>query len=286
MRILALVVLAAVSVGSLPAAARLDPGVPASERPAERPAAVAETEGAARLAVERAPDATSQRKATRPPPRKKRPTRPAPDPRNRRGPRSKANPGAIGLGAAGGAAGGALIGALTVGLSGLILAGVFAPPTLPVVITAAVVAIGVGLATPFLAALGGGGAVLLMDPRSKPDEWSGLLQCAASGYCAGLTLIGGTLLAGTPCGALPCAAPPTPGVDDIPGPDQPAQWTAGAAIAGLVGGSLLGALVGWAVAPTPDDPLVPIAAGALGGAVLGSSVSAGVGAAVATAIRR
>lgn len=280
MRFFALVVIATLLAGSGPAAAlAVERGVPATGDRAEKAEA-------GRLAANRDDGtAAAQKKAARPPPRKKRPRSPAPDPRKRPA-RTRANPGTIGLGAAGGAAGGALIGALTVGLSGLILAGVFAPPTLPVVITATVVAVGVGLATPFLAAVGGGGAVLLMDPRSKPDEWSGLLQCAASGYCAGLTLVGGTLLGDTPCASLPCAAPPTPGVDDIPGPDQPAQWTAGAAIAGLVGGSLLGALIGWSVAPTPDDPLVPIAGGALGGAVLGASVSAGVGAAVATAVRR
>jgi hypothetical protein len=279
MRILALALLAAVSLGSLPAAARhLEPAP-------HRAAGFAPAGGAlVELAEE---EARSLARTTRPPPRKKRTPRPAPDPRRTAPPPARANPSASGLGAAGGAAGGALIGGLTVGLSGLILAGVFATPTLPVIITASIVAVVVGLATPFLAAVGGGAAVLLMDPRSKPDDWQGLLQCAASGYCAGLTLVGGTLLAATPCGGMPCGGTPQPGLNDIvPGPDEPAQWTAGAAIAGLIGGTLLGGLVGWAVAPTPDDPLVPIAVGAIGGAILGTGVSAGSAAAIATAIRR
>jgi hypothetical protein len=233
-------------------------------------------------------DGSAELAATRKAPPRKKPVRrtPRPDPRRPVAPRQNVNPASIGLGAAGGAAGGALIGAATVGLSALVLTGVFATPTLPVTITAAVVAVGVGLATPFLAAIGGGGAVLLMDPRSQPDEWSGLLKCAGAGYCAGLSLVGGTILGNAGCGGLPCGAPQTPGVDDIPGPDQPAQWTAGSAIAGLVGGTLLGALVGWAVAPSPDDPLVPISIGAMSGAVVGAGVTAGVGAAIATTIRR
>lgn len=218
----------------------------------------------------------------KPPPRKKprKPTRPAPDPRTR--PTAKrANPALVGLAAAGGAGGGAFIGASAVGISTLVLFGVFGAPALPVIITAAVIAIGLGIAAPFMAALGGGGAVLLMDPRTKPGEWSDLIQCAASGYCAGVSLVGGTLLGGL-CGSSPIGSKP-PG---IPGPDQAAEWTAGAAIAGLVGGTIMGGLIGWSVAPVPDDPLVPITVGALGGAVLGSSVSAGVGAALASAIKR
>lgn len=226
------------------------------------------------------PDAEIAATKRRPPPRKK-PRRPAPrpDPRQPRGKRP--DPAMVGLAASGGAATGAFIGASAVGLSTLVLFGVFGAPTLPVIITAVVVAITLGIAAPFMAAIGGGSAVLLMDPRTKPEEWSNLIQCAASGYCAGLSLVGGTLL-GSVCGTAPGGARP-PG---IPGPDQAAEWTAGAAIAGLVGGTVMGALVGWSVAPTPEDPLVPITVGALGGAVLGSAVSAGVGAAVATAIKR
>ncbi len=217
----------------------------------------------------------------KPPPRKKpRKPSPAPDPRTRPAAK-KPNPAMVGLAAAGGAGGGAFIGASAVGLSTLILFGAFGAPTLPVIITAAVIAIGLGIAAPFMAAFGGGGAVLLMDPRSKPEEWSSLIQCAASGYCAGLSLVGGTLLGGI-CGTNPVGSKP-PG---IPGPDQAAEWTAGAAIAGLVGGTVMGGLIGWSVASVPDDPLVPITVGALGGAVLGSGLSAGVGAALSSAIKR
>lgn len=219
----------------------------------------------------------------KPPPRKKRPPRrpqrPAPDPRQRLVKRP--NPAMVGLAAAGGAGGGAFIGASAVGISTLVLFGAFGAPTLPVIITAAVVAIGLGLAAPFMAAVGGGGAVLLMDPRTRPEEWSSLLQCAASGYCAGMSLVGGTLLGGL-CGTAPGGSRP-PG---IPGPDQAAEWTAGSAIAGLIGGTVMGGLIGWSVAPVPEDPLVPITVGALGGAVLGAGVTAGVGAAVASAIKR
>lgn len=233
------------------------------------------------------------RRASRPPPRKKRPARPAPDPRRRRAPR-QANPGLAGLAAAGGAAGGALVGGGTVALAGLVLTGAFAPPTLPIVVTASIVAVGAGLATPFLAGLGGGGALLLADPRSTAADWSGLVQCAGTGVCAGLGVLTGPLC-GLACGALPCIGGMcgpcggcglAPDLGDIPGPDEPAKWTAGGAIAGLVGGGVLGALIGWSVASSPDDPLVPIAAGALIGGVVGSGAAAGTGAAIATSLRR
>lgn len=258
-------VLCAAVTSSAPAQARI-------VEPVQRmPSAVASLEGGDEIAATR----------RKPPPRKKprRPSRPAPDPRSRAGKRP--DPASVGLAAAGGAGGGAFIGASAVGLSTLILFGAFGAPTLPVIITATVIAIGLGIAAPFMAAVGGGAAVLLMDPRTRPEEWSSLLQCAASGYCAGLSLVGGTLLGGL-CGTAPGGARP-PG---IPGPDQAAEWTAGAAIAGLVGGTVMGGLIGWSVAPVPEDPLVPITVGALGGAVLGSGVSAGVGAALATAIKR
>lgn len=224
-------------------------------------------------------DVAVTKRKPRPPPRKKpRRSRPAPDPR--RAPVKKVNPALVGLAAAGGGAGGALIGATGVGISTLVLFGVFGAPALPVVITAIVIGVGLGVAAPFIAAVGGGAGVLLTDPRSKPEEWSSLMQCAASGYCAGVNLVAGTLL-GSACGQAPGSSGPS-----IPGPDKAAEWTAGAAIAGLVGGTVMGGLIGWSVAPVPEDPVVPITVGALGGAVLGAGISAGVAAAVASAIKR
>lgn len=226
-------------------------------------------------------DVAVTRKKPRPPPRKRpprRPQRPAPDPR--RPVAKKVNPAVVGLAAAGGSSAGALMGATGVGVATLVLFGVFGAPTLPVIITGIVVGVGLGLAAPFMAAVGGGAGVLLSDPRSKPEEWSQLLQCAASGYCAGLNLVAGTLL-GSACGQTPGSSAPA-----IPGPDKAAEWTAGAAIAGLVGGTVMGGLIGWSVAPVPEDPVVPITVGALGGAVLGAGVTAGVAAALASAIKR
>lgn len=216
------------------------------------------------------------------PPKKKRRT-PPPD-RRKEPPPQRVDPLMVSAAAAGGAAGGACVGASTVVAAAVIGLGVFGAPTVPVMITAAVIGIGVAVATPFMAALGGGAAVLLADPRSKPEEWSSLLQCAASGYCMGLSLIGGTLLGATGCGLPVCGMGQTP--DKIPGPDRAAEWTAGSAIAGLVGGTIVGGLLGWAMAPDPNDPFIPIAIGAGSGGVLGAGVLAGAGAAIATAVRR
>lgn len=203
--------------------------------------------------------------------------RPAPD--RRRAPVivESANPAAVGLGAAGGAMAGAMVGVVGTTAAGLYAIGLAGPQPPAVVISTAILALGLAAATPFLAAVGGGAAVILLDPRSRTEEWSGLLQCAAAGYCLGLSLVAGTVLGG----GMLCA----PGMASIPGPDRPAEWTGGAAIAGLVAGGVTGVLVGWAVAPNPQAPLIPIAAGALGGAVVGASLSAGVGAAIATALR-
>ena len=109
-------------------------------------------------------------------------------------------------------------------------------------------------------------------------------KIGASGYCMGLNLIGGTLLGGI-CNGAP-APPGGSGIPGIPGPDKPAEWTAGAAIAGLAGGVVVGGLIGWAVAPNPDDPLLPITTGAATTGVVGSAVAAGLGAALATSIRK
>lgn len=202
---------------------------------------------------------------------------PTPDSRKRTIIVESANPAAVGLGAAGGAFAGAGLGVVATSAAAFFALGLAGPQEPPVLISTAILALGLAAATPFLAAMGGGAAVILLDPRSSKDEWSGLLQCAAAGYCLGLSLVAGTV-----CGTgLFCA----PGMSNIPGPDRPAEWTGGAAIAGLFAGGLTGALLGWMVAPNPQAPIVPIAAGAFGGAMIGSSVSAGVGAAIATALR-
>ena len=259
MRLVALVLVAGIAFTSSPASARImEPAFESARGMAAVPPAI--------------PPA---------PPKKRRTPRPDP----RRGPvGQKVNPAYAGLAAAGGAGGGALIGATAVGISTLVLLGTFGAPTLPVTVTAAVIAIGIGLATPFLAGLGGGGALLLMDPRTKPGEWSGLMGCATSGCCAGADVVGGTVF-GSLCGT---SAPSLPGsgLPGIPGPDKPAEWTAGAAIAGLVGGTVIGGLLGWSVASTPSAPFVPITIGALTGAVLGSAVAAGVGGGIAEGIRK
>jgi hypothetical protein len=203
--------------------------------------------------------------------------KPAPDRRRPTVLVEKANPAAVGLGAAGGAFAGAMIGVVGTSAAAFFALGLAGQQTPAVMVSAAVVALGLAAATPFLAALGGGAAVILLDPRSSKDEWTGLLQCAAAGYCLGVSMIAGSV-----CGA-PMFCGPSMGT--IPGPDRPAEWTGGAAIAGLFAGGLSGALIGWVVAPNPSDPIVPAAAGALGGAAIGASLSAGVGAAIATALR-
>jgi hypothetical protein len=228
------------------------------------------------------PETTVAAAKKKPPPKKKRRT-PPPD-RRKAPPAPRVDPLMVSAAAAGGAAGGACVGATTVTTAAIIGLGVFAAPTVPVMIAAAVIGIGVAVATPFMAALGGGAAVLLADPRSKPEEWSSLLQCAASGYCMGLSLIGGTLLGASGCGLPVCGMGQTP--DKIPGPDKAAEWTAGSAIAGLIGGTIVGGLLGWAVSPDPNAPFIPIAIGAGAGGVLGAGALAGAGAAIATAIRR
>jgi len=180
-----------------------------------------------------------------------------------------------------GAAGGAI--GTAVGLAGIGAAGAFAtqlagpqPPEVVLAITA--LAVGVAIAMPFLSGLGAGAGVLLADPRSKPEEWQGLLQCAASGYCAGLAAVGGSLLGG----GMACAPQ---GCVQMPGPDRPAEWTAAAAIAGLVGGGLVGVVGGYTLAPDRTNPTVAIGVGAFGGALLGSALGAGLGGGVATMTR-
>jgi hypothetical protein len=185
----------------------------------------------------------------------------------------------IGLAGAGGAAIGA-----SVGLAGITTAGLFAsqivgPQPPEVVLATAAIAIGIAVATPFMAGLGGGAGVLLADPRSKPDEWQGLLQCAASGYCAGLGAVAGSLLG--------CNLGFAPGGDclKLPGPERPAEWTAGASIAGLIGGGLAGVVVGYLAAPDKTDPGIAMGVGTVAGALVGSASVGGVAAGIAASLR-
>jgi hypothetical protein len=101
----------------------------------------------------------------------------------------------------------------------------------------------------------------------------------------GADLVGGTVL-GSVCGANAPDLPGAGGAPKVPGPDQPAQWTAASAIVGLVGGGVVGGLLGWSIAPSPDQPFVPITMGALAGGTLGAAVAAGVGGGLAEAIRK
>jgi hypothetical protein len=224
--------------------------------------------------VDDAPQAQVRRKPVRRTPVRRPPVadkRPAPG-------SSKPTPLNVGLAGAGGAAIGT-----TVGLIGIGVAGAFAtqlageqPPE--VVIATGALALGIAVATPFMAGLGGGAGVLLADSRSRPEEWQGLLQCAASGYCAGLAAVAGPILGG----GLACSPQ---GCLNLPGPDRPAEWTAGAAIAGLVAGGLVGVVGGYTLAPDRNDPTIAIGVGAFSGALLGSSLAAGLAGGVATMTR-
>lgn len=192
--------------------------------------------------------------------------------------RQEVSPVNVGLAGAAGAAIGA-----GVGLAGITAATLFAtqatgPQPPEVILATAAIAIGIAVATPFMAGLGGGAGVLIADPRSKPDEWGGLLQCAASGYCAGLAAVGGSLLGGgVGCSPQGCL--------NFPGPDRPAEWTAGASIGGLVAGALGGVVVGYLVAPDKTDPALAMGIGTVGGALLGSATFAGVAGGMAASLR-
>jgi hypothetical protein len=208
---------------------------------------------------------------------RRRPVRRRPPPA--RAPRQvEVSPVKVGLGGAAGAAIGT-----TVGLAGIAAAGAFAgqvvgPQPPEVVLATSAIAIGIAVATPFMAGLGGGAGVLLADPRSRPEEWQGLLQCAASGYCAGLAAVGGALLGGgAGCAPQSCT--------QLPGPDRPAEWTAVASMAGLVGGGLVGVVAGYTAASDKTNATFEMGAGALGGALLGSAAFAGVVGAVTTMAR-
>ncbi len=184
----------------------------------------------------------------------------------------------IGLAGAGGAAIGSAVGIAGIAVAGVFATGIAGEQPIEVVIATAAVAIGIAVATPFMAGLGGGAGVLLADERTQPAEWSGLLQCAASGYCAGLGSVFSSVLGG----GMGCQ--PT-GCTNLPGPDRPAEWTAAASIGGLVAGGLLGVVGGYIVASDKSAPVVPMGVGALGGALVGASLFGGVAGGIASAIR-
>ena len=215
--------------------------------------------------------------ARRSPARRRPPVRrPPPPPQRVQGDVSPLN---VGLAGAGGAAIGAGVGLAGITTAGLFASQILGPQPPEVILATAAIAIGIAVATPFMAGLGGGAGVLLSDPRSRPDEWQGLLQCAASGYCAGLAAVAGSLLG--------CNLGFNPGGDclKLPGPDRPAEWTAGASIAGLVAGGLAGVVVGYLVAPDKTDPGIAIGVGTVTGALLGSAALGGVAGGLAASLR-
>jgi hypothetical protein len=210
-------------------------------------------------------------------PVRRRPVR-RPPPPDRRTVEKDASPVKVGLYGAAGAAIGTAVGLAGIGAAGAFATQLTGPQPPEVVLATGALAVGIAVAMPFMSGLGGGAGVLLADPRSKPEEWQGLLQCAASGYCAGLAAVGGSLLGG----GMACSPQ---GCMQMPGPDRPAEWTAAASIAGLVGGGLVGVVAGYTLAPDRTDATVPIGVGAFGGALLGSALGAGLGGGVATMTR-
>jgi hypothetical protein len=213
-------------------------------------------------------------------PARRRPVRRPPPPadRRQRGGGGEASPVKVGLYGAGGAAIGAAVGLAGVGVAGAFATQLAGPQPPEIVLATAALAVGIGVAMPFLTGFGAGAGVLIADPRSRSDEWQGLLQCASSGYCAGVAAIGGSLLGGgMGCTPQNCMQPPSP--------DRPAEWTAAAAIAGLVGGGLVGVVGGYTLASDRSDALVPMSVGGFGGALLGSALAAGIGGGIATMTR-
>ncbi|MBM4283333.1 MAG: hypothetical protein FJ137_22180 [Deltaproteobacteria bacterium] len=208
---------------------------------------------------------------------RRRPVRRSPPPDKRADPR-EVSPVNVGLAGAAGAAIGTAVGLAGIGAAGVFATQLNGPQPPEVVLATAALAAGIGVAMPFVSGLGGGAGVLLADPRSRPEEWQGLLQCAASGYCAGLATVGGSLLGGgMGCAPNSCMR--------MPGPDRPAEWTAAASIAGLVAGGLVGVVGGYTLAPDRSQPTVAIGVGAFSGALLGSALAAGLGGGVATMTR-
>ncbi len=220
--------------------------------------------------------AASRRPPNRRTPVRRRPATPVPDRRAAQGAPSPLN---VGLAGAAGAAIGASVGAIGIGVAGAFATQLAGPQPPEVVIATGILAVGIAVATPFMAGLGGGAGVLLADSRSRPDEWQGLLQCAASGYCAGLAAVAGPIMGGgVACAPQSCL--------NLPGPDRPAEWTAGASIAGLLAGGLVGVVGGYTLAPDKADPALAIGIGAFSGAILGSAVAGGLAGGVATMTRQ
>lgn len=208
--------------------------------------------------------------------KKRKPVRrtPAPAP----APRPESTPVNVGLGGAAGAAIGGAVGLTGVVTSALVATGVFGEQPPEVVFATSAIGLTIAAATPIMAGLGGGIGVLLADKRAQPKEWSGLLQCATSGCCAGLAAVGGGLLGGG--FGVPGAA-----CVQVPGPDRPAEWTAFGAVGGLLGGAAAGAVAGYLVAPDKTDPLAAVTIGGVGGALLGTATVAGFAGGIAAALR-
>jgi hypothetical protein len=177
-----------------------------------------------------------------------------------------ASPLNIGLAGAGGAAIGAAVGIAGVATSGAFAIGTFGEQPTEVVVVTAAVAIGIAVATPFLAGLGGGLGVLLADPRTTATDWGGLASCASTGVCTGCSTIFGAVTGGgistSGCGNL--------------APDKPAEWTAAAAAAGIIVGGGLGAAAGFVLAPDRSQLLAPIGIGAFAGGLVSTAVFAGL----------
>jgi len=225
------------------------------------------------------PDDDTLFAAARRPPNRRAPVRRRPTPVPDKRAQSAPSPLNVGLAGAAGAAIGASVGAIGIGVAGAFATQLAGPQPPEVVIATGILAVGIAVATPFMAGLGGGAGVLLADSRSRPDEWQGLLQCAASGYCAGLAAVAGPILGGgVACAPQSCL--------NLPGPDRPAEWTAGASIAGLVAGGLVGVVGGYTLAPDKADPALAIGIGAFSGAILGSAVAGGLAGGVATMTRQ
>lgn len=187
-----------------------------------------------------------------------------------------ASPVNIGLAAAGGAALGTAIGIAGVGTSGAFAIGTFGEQPTEVVVVTAGVAIGIAVATPFLAGLGGGLGVLLADPRTTATDWGGLASCASTGVCTGCSAIFGAATGG---------GISTSGCANM-APDKPAEWTAAAAAAGVIVGGGLGAAAGFVLAPDRSQLIAPMAIGAFAGGLLSTAAFAGLAGGVSATMLR